>query len=172
MRNLTNAKVEQYRPIVLARAKSFSIRHELPMDELTSIGYETLCTAYADYDNGHKAGASFETYLYSKLNNAFYAHIKQERRQGHLTLIPEQDEPVQPTSVRYVAIREALAGLSAEALEVANLILHAPGEVFELTYRAPRPRRAQLKSYLRGRGWAWSKIYNAFRELRGMLEGV
>lgn len=76
---------------------------------------------------------------------------------------------------RACRLKQALEGLSAEALEVVNLVLEAPGELLEWVVHKGTVwelTRSDVRVYLRWRGWPWKRIRGVWEEVGAALKKI
>jgi len=154
---------------------------DMDYDDLLSVAHEIFVDARTKYQPNR--GAKFSSYLYMRLNSRFnQLRSKRERRWKKVKVMPDQfiemycSTKYQPE--RQMAFGQMIASLSAEAMQVVNIVLNTPTELIELARGVANKKdichinKTLLNKYLRGRGWKVSAIDRVFAEIRAGLNGI
>lgn len=84
---------------------------------------------------------------------------------------PRSDMQLAANPERIAMVREMVAGLSAEAKEVVDIVVNAPSELAEHIRRSGMGMsQASIRDYLRYRDWGFPDINRVFQEIRDFLK--
>lgn len=143
--------------IIRSLAWSFHRTTGLDFEELFNEACFHYCRACEHY-KGNK-GTKFTTYLYPVIRSRLIDFSKSEMdwlnaRQGYA------DQESQ------IPVYEYWNDLHSDIMEILDWI-QAHDE--ELAGMAPKKARGMVKDHLREQGWAWPRIWNAFRNTKKTL---
>jgi DNA-directed RNA polymerase specialized sigma subunit len=167
--------------LITSRVQYWSTIADMDYDDLLSVAHEIFVDARTKYQPNR--GAKFSSYLYMRLNSRFnQLRIKQEKRWRKVKVMPDQfiemycSTKYQPE--RQMSFKQMLTSLSAEAMQVVNIVLNTPAELIELARGVASRKdichvnKTLLSKYLQGKGWKVSAIDKVFAEIREGLNGV
>lgn len=164
---------EGYKNMIHSKADSFSRTTGVPKEELRAQGSLVFCEALLDFDPSR---SNLSTWLWLKLDQRLFTFTNHYNQYRKLTALTLEDVTLTTTdnAFRAVAFRKALSYLSPDASVIANLVME--GLLVEWVglsgTETAKEIRGRLFRYLRSRGWSWSRVWNAFREIKTMLKEV
>lgn len=152
----------------------------VPFNDVHSEALELFMKAHNRFDK--QRHTKFSTYLWRILHSRLDAYCRLEGRERHhlshgSLLIGVETNPSLQT---YCSVPPKFSGwdwslrceeISAEGIEVLQIVFHAPEEILGLD-RPLRPKlvRGRIQRLLRKRGWQWETIWKVFRELRSIAQ--
>lgn len=164
-----NIHYEKYQLLIIERARSFTDTTGHDFEDLISQGNLIYCQARL-YFNPDRTKCKFSVWLYHRLNDGLYSYTKRQRRKNAPVTFAQEIEEyhlvAEATADRSMRLQMRLAELSAEAREVAHIILEGPAEALHLALgTGPRKIKAGIKKRLLDRGVPLPKYYKIMTEL-------
>jgi DNA-directed RNA polymerase specialized sigma24 family protein len=142
--------------------------------------YGQACFLFMQATTTYRPGrGAFGTWLYTCIKNGLATwgikmdvprQLPADWRPG---LVATNDPVTTLTPDRQLMFKDWLANLSEECREVALIILSGPAEVLEIGTGGCRKITARMiKTYLRGRGWTYPRIWQTMRELKQQVQNI
>lgn len=157
----------KYKSLLYRIALSFHATTGLEVEELVGEATIAFLLAFRTFDP--KKG-ELAPRISVCVKHHLCTYIRTQKKFSEVILVDvEEDELLEDPrdDIRqWEEFESFLGSLSKEAKELITLILSAPSEYAGLT---SRQARGMLVKTLRGKGWAWSSIWNTFREIRSAL---
>jgi RNA polymerase sigma factor (sigma-70 family) len=165
---------EDFAGLIVAYSVRYVKAHPwVELDDLIQEGYLAFLQARDRFDPDR--GTQFSTWLTCSLRNWFYIYsTRQARLRGWMSDPADGWEdslpdPEPDQSVRF-EFTDQMKELTQEAQEVADIIINGPEEVFQEIGAELRHSvwklRANLKRWLRKKGWSGYQVDRVIRELR------
>ena len=175
---------EEVKPVIVARAVSWSETTGWDIGELISVGnWLFMRELHRKKGRFDPKKSSIKSWMRRRLDQ-YYCDYTQRLRKSTMAfvdpetlLILEATEAMRPGTAlpfkdaRWSAeFRETLIGLSEEAQAVAKILIDGPAEALGvLGSEAPRMIRGALRRHLRSLGWSVQEISRAFNELKDFV---
>lgn len=134
---------------------------DIEYDDLLSEALVAYCEARNRFDP--EKGAKETTLAYTYMVRAVQNYVTKEQEISWNVPLESTPEIAAPLSV---PLFEILQEMGTDAQEICRMVLSAPEEYAGFL---PKVNRGQIYRELRKRGWAWSKIWRTFNEIKQVL---
>ena len=138
--------------------------------ELVSKANELFVESWYTYDPDEFPNTKLTTYVTSQVtprlrNYVFRRDPMCQDDEWHGDRLHSRHPEWHPR--KRLELKETIDGMSEEAKFVVSVILDCPAEILELDgTEKPKTIRGALVRYLRESGWAWSLIWDTFKEVK------
>jgi len=143
----------------------------LPTEDLASEAKVIFFQALESWDADT---AQFGTYLWVLLRNGLNNYCRGEYDDTHEEITPAMILPATNLNPRsHLIWKEALAGLSDEAKDMASILLHEPMSITGVVgYEPPKILRGKLRDHMWAAGWTQKMYFRACREIKEVLKNL
>lgn len=158
---------EKYKNLIFRTAVSFHATTGLSVEDLVGEATIAFLLAFRTFDP--KKG-DLAPRISVCIKHHLCTYIRTQKKFSEVILVDIEDDEIledpREDARQWEEFESFLGSLSKEAKELVVLVLSAPSEYTGLT---SRQARGALVKTLRGKGWSWSSIWKAFREVRSAL---
>lgn len=169
---MTKTEIEQaynqYQPLLHKLSHQCASRCGRPEEEV----YGQACYLFMQTVTAHDLNkGKLGTYLYARVRNGLVDWGHKMDLPPDPETIPEQATTQTPDKA--LMFKDWLASLSEECREVVAIILNGPAEVLEIGTGGCRKITAEMiKTYLRNKGYSYSKVWKTIRELKQQVAAL
>ena len=159
-------KYEDYQKLIQNLANRFHLTTGIEKDELISEANLEFILCQQTYD---PTKAKFSTYLTIKIRGRF---LNMARLQKAKPIMTETEIPTNATAEELLFFKDILSELSEDGKMVCKVIFETPKDLLDMVINLNQPRginKHQIQKHLRKEGWAFTRIWNTFKEISEVL---
>ena len=139
---------------------------DLEYEDMLSVAFVAYCEALKNYDSKRNTKKTTLACVYMKRAISDWIRKEREQRNLFVPLVDEEENEYEIPVPFVPPISELLEEMGQEAKVICKMILETPLEFAGLP---PKICKGKIYKKLRSEGWSWKKIWDSFKEIKGVL---